>query len=181
MTASIINNNINRNLLGQQNFHFNIARLPYTTFFGQSANIPGISLPRVSTGTPFTKLQNPGDHITWNDFEVKFTVDEDLRNWQEIFNWMNGLGFPDNFDQYKSLKEDTTTSLFKRGSVFSDGTLTIINSVNIPVIEVKFKDLFPVGLSEIRLETTTPGVEYIQATATFSYLLYTLNRLPQRT
>jgi len=168
---------INQNLLPSAQFNFSINRLPNTTYFGQGINIPGMSLPEVPVGTPFTKIKVPGDSIDWDPLKVEFKVDEDFRNWQELYNWMVGLGFPKNFDQYKDLKEDGTVSINPKGSVYSDGNITILDSSNNPNIRIGFQNLFITGLSGLQFETTQTGIDYINAEATFGYTLFEIERL----
>lgn len=177
MTQRITNQSINRNLLAPTQFYFSVERLPYVTFFGQSAVLPGISIPSVAVGTPFTKIQRTGDHIAWDPFIVTFKVDEDLRNWQEIFNWMIGIGFPEKFEQYSELLNNTGSSISPKGSPYSDGNILITNSNNVDTMRIEFQDIHPVKLSGLQFETTAQGVDYITATAEFEYTLYKVSRI----
>jgi hypothetical protein len=44
-----------------------------------------------------------------------------------------------------------------------------------PVMEVSFKDLFPVLLSSVRLDSTTDDITYVEATATFKFASMKMN------
>jgi hypothetical protein len=95
----------NRNFLLHDKFNFQIARLPSVNFFVQDVVLPGVSIPDADTPSPLTKINNAGDHLIFEPLIVQFKIDEDMRNWYEIFNWMQGIGFPENFNQYADLKE----------------------------------------------------------------------------
>ena len=72
-------------------------------FLSNSANVPGISLGTALQGTTFRILDVPGDEVMYEDFTINFLVDEDLKNYMIIHNWITGLGIPENFKQYKDL------------------------------------------------------------------------------
>jgi hypothetical protein len=167
---------INQNLLSEIQFYFNIQRLPKTTFYGQGINLPGISLPSVVHPNPFTNVKRGGDKITWEPLTVQFKVDEDFTNWQEIFDWMTGVGFPSSFTQYQNAKT-TTSSIDPKGSIFSDGFITLQNNKNVDNVRINFQGLIPTALSGIDFDITKSTVDYINATATFEYTLYTIESL----
>ena len=37
----------------------------------------------------------PGEKLSYNDFVLKFIVDESLENYLLVHNWMRGFGFPE--------------------------------------------------------------------------------------
>jgi hypothetical protein len=41
----------------------------------------------------------PGDKILFEDFSLRFLVDENLENYMEIHNWIRGLGFPESLEE----------------------------------------------------------------------------------
>ena len=89
----------NKNFLSPIGFQFSIQKLPHVNYFCQSANIPEITLSEVERMSPFIKLPTPGTQLTFGALSITFRVDEDLKNYKEMYNWMIGLGFPDNFEQ----------------------------------------------------------------------------------
>ena len=89
------------------------------------------------------------------------------------------------FDKVKETKDytefmvttfkDATTDadgLRDREEVFSDGSLSILNSNFRQVAVVKFKDLFPVFLTSLEFEATDTDVNYFTAEVTFKYTIY---------
>ena len=87
----------NINPLSPNGFLFNITKLPDVNFFSQQVNIPSVSLGAPEQGTPFLMVPLPGEMLTFGSLELQFIVDEDMKNYTAIFNWMKGLGFPHDY------------------------------------------------------------------------------------
>lgn len=164
--SAITNQPTNVNFLSPLGFNFILKRAPHIVYFVQSLNIPNVSLASAEIDTPFTRIPLAGTRLTYSNFSVTFKIDEDMKNYMEIYNWLKSIGFPDNFNQYSSVAGQTITS---GESVFSDITLMILNSAMNPRHEVNFIDAFPIDLSEVRFDTTETDVNYLTATATFAY------------
>ena len=178
--ASLTKNDLqNRNFLQPQGFRFQVARAPKVTFFGNSVNIPGIQLRTTIQTTPGLKdIELPGEIIDFEDLTLRFLVDEDLQNYQEIQNWIRGLGFPESLEEIYDLQDETTGTARdgKTGTMnlYSDGTLTILDAMQNENFKVKFQDLFPYSLSTINFDATLPDTEYFTAEVSFKYLNYTI-------
>lgn len=176
----------NRNFLTPLKFDFSIDRLPNVNFFTQAAPIPGLNLPSVDRGAgPFNNIPWTGDRISWSDLNIDFRVDENLRNWYEVYKWMVGLGTPETLQQHKDLKDGVDTNLDgeKRkilppatsiGHIYGQATLIVRSSQQQPILSIHFKDCWPTALSEIRFDTTDENVTEIACTATFKYETYTV-------
>lgn len=158
----------NINNISPVGYRFSIENLPNTNWFTTAVNIPGISLGEVNHPTPFMQTQVPGNDLVFDPINITFLVDEDLQNWREIFDWMNGLGFPNEYPEYARQKAE---------QIYSDATLVILNSNMNPNYQIIFKDLFPTNISEIAFDSSTGDVVPIQATATFRYLTYTYEKI----
>ena len=111
--------------------------------------------------------------MTYGDFTLRFLVDENMENYISVYNWLNGLGFPDSAKQYEDLTTDKG-GIRDSKQAFSDGTLRILNSNLREIAAVKFKDLFPISLTSLDFDATTSDVEYFTAEATFKYTIYEL-------
>lgn len=162
---------IQKSFLSPLGFQLTIQKIPNTVLNVTSANIPGITVEDGEVATPFKTLRYP-DKVVYNDFVVRFKVDEDLSNYKEIFNWMNEIGRPEQFSS-PNLNALFPGDLYSNYS--SDGTLIILNSANKPNIEIRFKDLFPVVLSDLEFNAQDPDVTYIDATVSFRCLLFTIH------
>lgn len=166
--AKSFNSPDNINYLSPVGFRFYIEVLPKTNWFMTSANLPGISLGEAVQPTPFLQTAVPGDTLVFDPLSIQFLVDEDLQNWRELYDWMAGLGFPHNYPEYAAQKAK---------HIYSDATLTILNSNMNPNYRIIFKDLFPTNLSEVLFDSASADIEGIKATATFRYLTYTYEKV----
>ena len=145
----------NINPLADVQFKFDIAALPNTSFFIQTVNLPGITLEAQVMATP--QLQNFSRHtgvITYEALDVTFMIDEYLKNWQEIHEWIVG-------DENK----------------YTSAVLTILSSAMNPTMEIHFKDIFPTSLSAISFDSTTTDPVYQVATVNFNYTEYIIKNL----
>ena len=158
------------NYMSPLEFVVTVKRLPHVQFFTQRVSIPGININPVEQPTPFKPLMETGDKVTYGDLNLSFIIDEKMSNWIEVHNWITGIGFPEEFDQFADLKQS------KEG-IRSDSSIILMNSNKNPNIEIYFKDCFPTNLSEIQLDTTQNDLIYPEATVTFAHNGYRINVL----
>ena len=164
----------NKSFLSPLGFDFSIKKLPTTNFFVTRATIPGFTLGIAAAPTPFVKLPIPGDKIEFNDLQVTFKIDEDMKNYLEVFNWIMGLGFPDRYEQYAALKRKGKGT---GDGIYSDASLTILTSAMNPNMEFTFRNVFPYSLTDVDFTTSIADVEYLEATVGFRYELFTVSTL----
>jgi len=164
----------NTNFLSPLGFKFNIKRTPGLNYFVQSASIPGISIGVATLGTPFVDLPFTGVKNTYDDLVVTFKVDEELRNYKELFDWMIAISFPDDFTQHQQIVNARPGS---GDGIFSDATLTVLSSSKNPIVEVNFKNLFPYNLSELKFSSSETDVSYMEVDVTFKYQSFSFNYL----
>ena len=129
----------NIDLLQSTKFRLTFNRLPGMVYFCQQANIPGISLTEIPISNPFVELYAPGEKLVYENFNISFLVDEDLRSWTEIHDWMRGMTFPNNFEEYLNLQKKavstnklnlSNTSKYLTGGQYSDAIMTINTNKN---------------------------------------------------
>ena len=173
MASAFANQIGNRNFLSPVGFKFTLSKEPKVAFFCNSAGIPQITLGTEIQATYLKDIDVPGDKITYNDFSLKFLVDEDMSNYMAIHNWITGLGFPETTQQYGNLitNED---GLQDPKKAFSDGSLYILDSNYNTNSVVKFKDLFPISLSSLDFDSTKTDIQYFTAEVTFKYTIYNI-------
>lgn len=165
----------NPNFLSPIGFQFQINRAPHITFFCQTATLPGVQLiDSQGVETPFVRMNEPGTKLEFQDVSFSFKVDEDMVNYLEIFNWLISMGFPESFDQATAFQEANQSQGTGR---FSDGTLTILTSAHTPNLEVTFRDMYPLGLSNIDFDTKVSDVDHAEAVASFSYRDFVIQKL----
>ena len=163
----------NRNYLSGIGFKFNLAKYPKVDFFSNSARIPELSLAVATQPSYLKDIDLPGEKLTYGDFTLRFLIDEDMENYMSIYNWLNGLGFPESTKEFKTLTTDKDGQREMREQ-FCDGTLRILNSNLREIAKVKFKDLFPVSLTSLDFDATNTDIEYLTAEASFKYTIYEL-------
>jgi hypothetical protein len=158
------------NFFSPLEFVVSVKRLPNVQFFTQSVNIPSFSMQLIEQPNPFKPIPIPGDRAVYGDLPISFIVDESMNNYIEVYNWMKGLAFPDNFNQYKNLDNSEY-------GIYTDISIVVMNSAKNPNIEFQFKDCFPVSLSDVTLDTTQSDLIYPQATVTFTFKDFTITQL----
>jgi hypothetical protein len=175
MTA-ITRNPTNPNFLHPNKFQLNFARAPNIQYFCQAVNLPGISLSEVPRNTPFVDIYSPGEKTVYDVLNVTFLVDEELRTWFEIHDWIRALTFPTKFEEYQRLGQlsPVTTQNFPQ---FSDAYMTILSSSNIPYYRIKFIDCFPTTLSSIIFSSADTPESTITADATFRFSYFDIDKL----
>ena len=173
MANALANQLTNRNFLAPAAFLFNITKIPKVSFFCTSASIPSISLATETQPSYLKDIDVPGEKITYGDLVVRFLVDEDLKNYMAIHNWITGIGYPESAGDFKveTTKPDTSRDLNLQ---YSDGSLTIQNSNFRTCAIVKYKDLFPMNLTSLEFDTGVTDIQYFTAEATFKYLVYNI-------
>ena len=169
----------NRNFLSPVGFKFALKRSPAAAFFCNQANIPSIDLGVAEQPSYLKNIPIPGDKIDFGDLNLRFLVDEDLMNYMEIQNWIRGLGFPEEVQQFRDLKEQNVLGPMGKTNddVYSDGTLQILSSNMIPKFQVVFEDLWPYNLSTITFDATDTDIDYFTADVSFKYTIYNLTDL----
>ena len=175
-------------------FRFKCSKLPTVEFFCQSANIPGISIGSASMPTGLKDIPIPGEKVTYQDLAISFLIDENLNNYKEIHDWIIALGFPQNYTQFADLQaagadrypgstsgaivpETNIAVPLAEGGTYSDATLTVLNSKNIAVTEIRFNNIFPTSLGALSYDVQASDVNYLQASVDFSYMYYEIVQL----
>ena len=170
-------------------FRFKCTKLPEVEFTCQTANIPSISLGSGTMPTSLVDIPLPGEKISYGSLDVSFLVDENLNNYKEIHDWLIGLGFPKDHTQFQNLQaqgadrfpgSDRSTANVGRqpvkplpeGGIYSDATLTVLNSKNIAKTEIRFRDVYPTSLNGLSYDIKLTDVDYLQASVSFAYTTY---------
>ena len=145
----------NVNPITEVQFKFEIVDRPATTFFVQTVNLPGLTTDAMALGRPGrTGVTLAGGAVEYELLEVGFVVDEYLKNWQEIFNWMTGPQ-----------------------PTYSSAVLTVLSSSMNPTLEVHFEHLYPTALTELAFDSSVQETTSLISTVTFNYSKYTIKNL----
>ena len=170
-------------------FRFQLSNFPEVNYFCQSANIPGISLGSATQTNPLYDIPLPGDKVTYAALDMSFLVDENLNNYKEIHDWILGLGFPSNNQQFQDLQSagsdrfpgssrstaatgTSTPQPLNEGGIYSDAILTVLNSKNIAKTEIRFQNVYPTSLGGLNYDVRQTDVDYLNASVSFNYMNY---------
>jgi len=175
-------------------FRFKCSKLPKVEFFCQTANIPGIGLGVADIETSLKSIPFPGDKVNYQDLAISFLVDENLENYKEIHDWIIGLGAPQDHTQFANLRATSsdrfpgtsssnaitgqaTSDPLPESGMYSDATLTVLNSKNIAVTEIRFHNIFPTSLGALSYDVQASDVNYLSVAVDFSYMYYEIVQL----
>ena len=175
-------------------FRFKMTKIPNVEFFVQTANIPGIGLGTTEMATPLKDIPMPGDKVNYQSLDISFLVDEKLNNYKELHDWITGLGFPQDYTQFKTLQGTgsdrfpgstsstaatgtSTKQPLNEGGIYSDATLTVLNSKNIANTEIRFQNVYPTSLGSLSYDIKASDVDYLQVSASFNYMHYDIIQL----
>jgi len=171
----------NRNFLSPTGFKFTLDKTPGVAFFCNQANIPSLDLGIAVQPTYLKDIDRPGDKLVFGDLSVRFLVDENLKNYMEIQNWMRGLGYPEKLEQIYDLQRTGSRGMDLKSrkieNIFSDGTMQILNSSLVTNFQIKFQGLFPYSLTTLNFDATDTDIEYFTAEASFKYTYYEITDL----
>ena len=177
-------------------FRFGIHQLPKVEFFTTTATVPAIALSDVVIPTPFKSIPMQGDQLTYDNLTINFIVDEYLENYLSIHEWLTAIGFPKTRKQFSDFKTNTSNTpaparsaagtsgdigdvqkASPNNALFSDATLTVLSNKNNPIVNILFRDLYPVAMSALEYNQAATDVEYLTASIDFAYTLYEIEAI----
>jgi len=151
-------------------FTFTFPQLPFLRYFSQTATIPGVSTSEITVPTPFVNTFRHGEKLSYETFTINALVDEDLRVWQESYDWLVALTKPTRFEEYKRFKSS-------EGSLYHDAFLTINTNANLPNIRFKFKDCHPLSMGSLAFSSADNADTTMTLDITFRYDYFELERI----
>jgi len=171
----------NRNFLSPIGFQFTIDRMRGVDFFCQSANIPAVSLGPAVTNTRLNKIQNPGDELQYEDLFIRFLVDENMKNWYQVSNWMREIATPYSTREFRYDRGDIKSvnkgeAGVDRASANNqwrcDCSLLVLSSNYRVVSEFIFRDAWPTSLTTLNFDASAPDINYFTAEVSLKYNYY---------
>lgn len=166
----------NRNFLSPVGFKLSIDKLKGVDFFCQTASIPAITMNSADTFTRFNKIPQPGDELYYEDLSVKFLIDENMKNYYQVHDWMRQLSTPYSSREFKynrnsleSQNKNNNVSDLQGNQWRSDCSLFILSSNYQPISEFVFKDAWPAGLTTLTFDSSVQDINYFTAEVTFKY------------
>jgi len=163
----------NTSFLQGTRFSFTFPTLPFLRYFGLAVALPSVSTTSVTVETPFSATHRHGDKLVYEPLRVTAIIDEDIRVWEETYNWLVALTFPESFKQYYYYNDRA-----RKTSAYHDGTLTINNNANIQNIRILFLDCHPISISGISFDTRSVDASApMTCDIIFQYDRYEITRL----
>ena len=164
----------NRNFLSPIGFRFSIDKMRGVDFFCQSATVPQITMGSVDMGTRFNRIPQPGDELNYEDLTIRFLVDENMKNFYQVHDWIRHLATPYSSREFEykrgeiqSQNNDSTIEQWR-----SDCSLFVLSSNYQPVSEFVFKDAFPVSLTSLPFDASNEDIRYFTAEVTLRYTYF---------
>lgn len=159
----------NKNKLTNNKFLFVLNRCPAMTYFCQRANIPDISIGISLQANPTAiDIRRPGTRHVFGDLQIGFVVDEEMKNWLEVYNWMRNL----------STDTNSIGDILAEKQKTSSAVLHILSSAYNPILQVMFYNVFPTSLSQIPFDSTAIDSEAVIANSIFTYTHYEISDYP---
>ena len=176
----------------QSQFKVFLPLFPTTEWFVVRANVPGVSLGQAIQTTPMIDMPIIGDKLTYDDFYVTFLVDEELKNYTEMHDWLVNCAAPQERSQFRG--KERPAGIPKRpqteimdlilGNVkssdrdlYSNLDLFIMSSKNNPVVKIQMVEAFPISLTNIEYSHQESDVTYAECTATFAFSYFTISAI----
>ena len=155
----------NDNYLQLNEFRFVLHRTPNLVYFCQEVYFPGVTVPTVIQPNPFgTQIKRTSSRIDYEDLNLTFLVNENMKNWEEIRYWMSGL----------TLERDFKNSLPEQEK-FSDASLILYTSASNAFFNITFINCFPISLSGIQFSSTVDDINYAKASVKFGFTGYKID------
>ena len=151
---------INKSILNKNNFRLLIEKVPTVEYYVQTVSIPGLS---------FNETVQPigvgvdayfhGDKVEFETLNVTFLVDEDLKNFQEMYNWITQIvpvADPSDYERLTGGKKNTLgVSQMDGDELKTSSQITLVTNTNknIPNRYFRFYDAFPISLGSLEMQS----------------------------
>lgn len=159
----------NLNYLQPTSFKLVIDRenYPNLEYFAQSVNHPSMTL--TPAELPFRKVRQiplAGGTLDFGEFSANIILDEDMKAYQEMFDWMKRI-----------IETPLKGALDRDGTdipASADITLSILSSQNNQVKQIRYLEAVPTNLGDIAFESTASGTEFITVPISFRFTEFVL-------
>jgi hypothetical protein len=165
----------NLSYLAPTQFELIVKKLPNTKYFATGVNIPSVNIGETLQPTRLgANIKLPGDKINYGELTITFIVDENMENWTEMFNWMEGITASTDTEKYRLLTGASQSPKYDGSGdpeeMYSDMTIVVTTAANNPNRYIRIQDAYPSSLGEITMDTTVAGgLSYVTCTASFQF------------
>ena len=170
---------------------------PLTEWFVVNCNIPGVTMGQGVVPTPLTDVPFIGDKLTYDQFSMTFLVDEKMKNFIELHDWLINMAAPQKNSQFMAQTSDYVLDTGQRTKFYRDieGVSTqvtgntsdrelycdiqifILSSKNNPVAKFTLQNAFPVSLSALDYSSQDTDTNYVSCNVSFAFPFYTIESL----
>lgn len=166
----------NINYLHTNKFKMVFTDLPNVNFFCTDITVPSISVSTKELLTPHNNHFVGGNKIDFGDFRITFTVDEDLVNYNEIREWIIGIGAPFSGDQFADLISNKALMNLQKNeyNIFSDATVLTLTNLENYNFKIKLYRMFPYSLDGF--DFSNRKNDKISVNASFKYTYFEIDK-----
>jgi len=131
-----------------------------TEYFAQSISHPGASVAPVEIPTSrIARIPIAGDKINYGEMTADIILDEDLKAYQEMQDWLERIVNEGHVPVETASKQATA----------SDISLIIQSSHNNKNVTIKYKDCVPTSLGQIQLASNVTDVTFTTFNVSFRF------------
>ncbi len=126
-----------------------------------SAVIPSVSLAEEEHRWQSNKTKHALEPMEFDSWLVSYVVDAEMRNWSLLFKWMSYIN--ENIQKHEEHKNYAV-----------DSSLIVTSNYRVPLVELRFRDIWPSTLGEVSFSTREGDVQ-LESTVNFTYDYFTVN------
>jgi len=157
----------NKNYLQPTGFRVIIDRenYPNLEFFAQSVDHPDVSM--TAPTVAYSRIGNvslPGDALEYSELNIQFILDEDVKSYLELYNWLEDMVNKDFVEQGARSSRNTSDVPTQ-----ADISVSILSSHNNQNKRILYKGCNPTSLSGLQLTSIASSVEYLTFNASFAF------------
>ena len=136
-------------------FNMTIKNIQGVSFNLTNYTHPSVSLGQAQVSHKDANFKLPSNVITYDDLALSFIVDENLVNYQEVYDWMLRckplVGSPLLIHELRDI------------------TVIITNSHKVPKLKIVYTDAFPTNLGALGYATNLSDADILSCDATLAY------------
>lgn len=146
------------NILTNVQFKLDIHNLPNVTYYVQTASLPAVTLEGGQLPGMRRDVPVPGQKLEFDPLNITFLIDQNLKNYEELYYWMVRIGVEDNF---KDMVSDLSLH-------FLTGQMNVTRTI-------KFIGVWPMTLTEVAVQSDDPDAVQVVGSAVFNYQYFTFS------
>lgn len=155
-----------RNHLSPTSYRVVIPKLPKMTYFIQSISIPSIAMGSIEIpaykGLP--KQEAPSYLDISDEIILNFIIDENMENWNEIYDWMTKIVPSDENNASVSIKDE----------LYSNIIVLIYTNGKVLKKKITFHKCYPINLGSFEFNSSLTEIDPLVVSSNFQYSHFTI-------